>query len=581
MTEGLLPQLSYARAYARAHARARLENIALIGTLLAAGLVLTASASWLSMRSSFQLWELASTANAERLSAELRYRVLRNREPLIAVSSLYSGSDDVTQEELRLARTQILQITGLSVQHSLAFVPSQIRPYQTAQVVGDLAILPEQPGRELDPRLLPAIEAALAAPGELIMGALIQAEGVSYLPIAITALNAELPGTLLYLLDFSQLLGNVTQDVVDPNSTFTLYHPSTGDLAHSSLTPLASDAEAQHTVYIDMGLYQWRLDWLFDERSDRRLTYVIALAGVLITLMLAFIIYNLLHQRQIVRQQIESKTEELATAQNLLMRREKMAALGQLVAGISHELNTPIGNGLLAATVLRSRSREFIESIAQQTAMPHSQQETIDSFLETVEDSTRLIEKNIQRASELIQSFKQVSVDQSSARRRRFNLLSTLQELRHTLAPSLRTQRLQLTLDVPNSIVMDSYPGALFQLVSNLVSNAMDHAYSEQHDSRWPYRGELLLTVTSLDKEHILLVFSDDGLGMDESVRDHAFDPFYTTRLGTGGSGLGLHIVFTLATEVLGGDIKLTEIKNGTVFQITLPVQAPERPPAR
>lgn len=567
--------------------RVKLWNTFLTAILLTSGLLLTGWASWLNLRNSFEMWELAAIADAERISAELRYRVLRNREPLIAVSSLYSGSDDVTQTELQIARSQILDITELDVEHSMAFVvPSASSQtgtdasYQSAQVAGDLAMLPSAPGSDLDARLLPAIADAQSSPGEMILGALIRDDNISYLPIVLTARNAGEPGILLYLLDFSQLLKIVAADVVDNGARFSLYHPATGTADHSDLPALSSAAETSHRVGIDMGLYQWQLDWSFDMQNNgtgQRDTVFIALGGTLITLLFSFVIYTLLHQRQIVGQQIEKKTRELQETQTLLIQREKMAALGQMVAGISHELNTPIGNSLLAATLLRTRSKDLVDTLADHQGLltEHDRNDAIDTFLSVAMESTRLIEKNIQRATELIRSFKQVAVDQSSERRRRFNLADTLQELAHTLAPSLRSERLQFTLDVPGTINMDSYPGALYQVVSNLVGNAMTHAYGSITDEHKPCRGELQLKVTSLDKEHILLLFSDDGQGIEESVRDHIFEPFFTTRLGSGGSGLGLHIVFTLVTEVLGGSIKLSPVTKGTLFRITIPTTAP------
>ncbi|MDP2127950.1 MAG: HAMP domain-containing sensor histidine kinase [Pseudohongiella sp.] len=535
------------------------------------------------------MWELTSVAEAERLSVGLRYRVLRNREPLIAVSTLYSGSDDVTQAELEIARSQILDITDLEVDHSIAFIelasPDQVTGlprYTAAQAAGELAILPAVPGREIDPRLIPAIEAASTEPGELILGAFIRVDSISYLPIVISTFNAGRPGTLLYLLNFSQLLDTVTKGEISPRTTFSLFHPLTGTTNHASLPALASEPEAHHVVNIDMGLYEWQLTWSFDANgsgsAEQRLAYTIALGGTLITLMLSFIIYNLLHQRQIIGEQIEKKTLELIETQTLLIQREKMAALGQMVASISHELNTPIGNSLLAATLLRSRSKDLVATLGDHNGLltDYDRKDAIDTFVSVAAESTRLIEKNIQRATELIRSFKQVAVDQSSERRRRFNLSETLRELEHTLAPSLRAERLQFTLDVPGSINMDSYPGALYQVISNLVSNSMTHAYDHSHDDRTPYRGELLLEVTSIDKEHILIVFSDDGVGVADSVRANIFDPFFTTRLGSGGSGLGLHIVFTLVTDVLGGSIKLMSVEHGTTFQMTIPTSAPE-----
>lgn len=551
--------------------------------------MLTATLTWLNVRNSYRIWELAVVAEAEQLSESLRYRVLRNREPLIAISTLYSGSDDVTQTELEVARAQILAITGLNVDHLVAFVTkadadSPATAYRLQQVAGDLAGLPAAPGDRLDDRLYPAIQAAESNPGQIVLGALMQVDNLSYLPIVITSHNASQHGILLYLMNFSQLLGVVTADVVGPDATFRLLHPDTGNINHAAMPALASAAEAQHPLTIDMGLYDWRLDWSFDADGgagiDHRLSYAIALGGTLTTLLVGFIIFNLLHQGQIIQQQIQRKSRELEETQTMLIQREKMAALGKMVAGISHELNTPIGNSLLAATLLRTRSKDLAEVLTDNSDQltEHDRREAIDTFVSVATESTRLIEKNIQRATELIRSFKQVAVDQSSERRRHFNLADTLQELAHTLGPSLRAEKLLFTLDVPATIQMDSYPGALYQVISNLVSNAMAHAYPEQavpHSAGFEFRGELLLEVTSVDKEQIVIQFSDDGAGIADAVRDRIFDPFFTTRMGSGGSGLGLHIVFTLVTEVLGGTIKLASAERGTRFLISLPLTAP------
>lgn len=570
-----------------ANSRVRLWNSFVAGALVIGGLMVTATVTWLNVSNSYRIWELASIAEAEQLSESLRYRVLRNREPLIAISTLYSGSDDVTQTELETARAQILAITGLNVNHLIAFVSDPDAggaSYRLEQVAGDLFSVPTTTGQPLDNRLVPAIKAAVDNPGQLVLGALIRNEHSSYLPITITAYNATQPGTLLYLMDFSQLLRVVTEDVLGPGVTFSLLHPETGDINHAAMPTLDTAAEAQHRISIDMGLYDWQLDWSFDTDAgagiDHRLSYAIALGGTAITLLVGIIIFNLLHQGQIIQQQIQRKSRELEEAQTMLIQREKMAALGKMVAGISHELNTPIGNSLLAATLLRTRSKDLAEALTDDSDRftEHDRREAIDTFVNVATESTRLIEKNIQRATELIRSFKQVAVDQSSERRRHFNLADTLQELAHTLGPSLRAEKLLLTLEVPASINMDSYPGALYQVISNLVSNAMAHAYPDQAQDggvSFGYRGELLLEVTDIDKEQIVMQFSDDGAGIDEAVRDRIFDPFFTTRMGSGGSGLGLHIVFTLVSEVLGGTIKLVATNKGTRFRITLPLSAP------
>jgi len=567
----------------------RMWHTFMVAALVIAGLTLTGIVTWLNIRSSHRLWEQAAVARAEQISESLRYRVMRNREPLIAISTLYSGSDDVTLTELETAREQILAVTRLDVEHLVAFITpaagSSAEPrYQWNQVAGNLPALKASPGKPLDSRLQTAADAAWQRPGQLLLGAMVRIEDISYLPIVITSYNADQQGVLLYLLDFSHLLRLMMTTVLGPDITFNLYHPETGDINHASLPPLATSAEAEHNVSIDMGLYSWRLDWAFDADAgagiDQRLSYVIALGGTLTALLTGFLLLNLINQRHIVQQQVKRKTRELEEAQVMLVKREKMAALGKMVAGISHELNTPIGNSLLAATLLRNRSREMADELLDNNSQLNEfdRKEILDNFVSVASESTRMIEKNIQRATELIRSFKHVAVDQTSERRRDFNLAETLQELAQTLAPGLREENLELTLDVPTDIHMDSFPGALYQVVSNLVTNATIHAYpAEQfpHGSRTRCRGELLLEVSRLDRDKILLSFSDDGAGIADEVRNHIFEPFFTTRMGSGGSGLGLHIVYTLITDVLGGQIQLATTERGTRFLISLPLTAP------
>jgi len=553
------------------HARTKRWHTFIVSVLIVTGLILTAIITWINVRSSYQLWEQGAMARADQLSESLRYRVWRNREPLIAISTLYSGSDDVTQAELEMAYQQIMSVTSLDVDHLLAFVSDQ--NFEVQQVAGSLTELPTVVGEQLDSRLHDAIRAARENPGSVLFGALVRPQNTSYLPVVISAHNAEQSGTLLYLLNFSRLLDIVTAGAIESDITFSLYYPLDSTINHASLPPLASEAEAHYIRNIDMGLHSWQLDWSFDADSgggiDQRLSYTLALGGTLITLLASFILMSLLHQDRIVRQQIDRKSRELEDTQAMLIKREKMAALGKMVAGISHELNTPIGNTLLAATLLRSRSKDLVNELTERN-------DAIETFVSVATESTYLIEKNIQRATELIRSLKHVSVDQSSERRRQFNLADTLQELAQTLSPGLRAEKLRLTLDVPVDIYMDSYPGALYQIISNLVTNAMAHAYPENAvDPNTDYRGELLLQVEYVNKDLISLRFSDDGAGIDPAARDHIFEPFFTTSMGSGGSGLGLHIVATLVSDVLGGSITLENTRHGTHFLIILPLTAP------
>ncbi len=253
---------------------------------------------------------------------------------------------------------------------------------------------------------------------------------------------------------------------------------------------------------------------------------------------------------------------------DILARNERMASLGSLVAGIAHEINTPIGNALMVASTVGHRIGELETDIAR-GALKRS---LLESFLSSVRESSEILERNLHRAASLIQNFKQVAVDQTSDRRRSFELSEVLEEVRMTLAPRLRRALPQLEIDVPAGIHFDSYPGALGQVVGNLVENALLHAFAEGQG------GTMRLHAQLVDDGLVELLFSDTGAGIPADVLPRIFDPFFTTRLGKGGSGLGLSIVLNLVRDLLGGEMTVnSRAGEGTSFRIILPAVAPQR----
>ncbi len=241
---------------------------------------------------------------------------------------------------------------------------------------------------------------------------------------------------------------------------------------------------------------------------------------------------------------------------------EKMAALGVVVAGVAHEINTPIGVGYTLVTHFKTKTREFTE-LFNSGAMKRSD---LQSYVALSTEMSDQLATNISRAAELIQSFKQIAVDQSSDDQRKFHLNSYLQEIVTSLMPSLRKTAHQVKLDCPDDISMNSFPGALSQVITNLIMNALVHAFDSDDT------GVMTISVQCKDQE-ILLNFSDDGKGIPAEYLPKIFDPFFTTKRGSGGSGLGLNIVFNLITRKLLGRITCHSIVGeGTVFQIEMPL---------
>lgn len=257
---------------------------------------------------------------------------------------------------------------------------------------------------------------------------------------------------------------------------------------------------------------------------------------------------------------------ELGKARDHLVRSEKMVALGQLVAGIAHEINTPIGVALTAATHLGERTSAF------NTLFVNGQMKRSDlqSYVGLAVQSTELLRFNIQRAAQLIQSFKQVAVDQASEQRRCFDLAEYLEQLVTSLRPEGRKLGHSITLSCPAGISMNAYPGALAQALSNLISNSLVHAYGEG------VRGEIRVKVLAAS-DLVIIDVEDDGGGIPPENLNRIYDPFFTTRRGTGGSGLGLHIVYNIVTEKLHGTINCrSELGKGSVFTITMPITVDE-----
>ncbi len=263
--------------------------------------------------------------------------------------------------------------------------------------------------------------------------------------------------------------------------------------------------------------------------------------------------------------ELQSALETLHQARDELVRSEKLAALGALVAGIAHELNTPIGNSVTVATTLAARTEEM----AREFASGGLRRSSFDAFMENTREAGELLMRSLQRAQELVRSFKQVAVDQSSENRRPFELGEMLHEIAVTLGPMLKGSHCTLDIAPAEALQMDSYPGALGQILTNLISNALTHAFAGRPD------GHIAVT-TQAGPDSVRISITDNGNGIDSASLQRIFDPFFTTRLGKGGSGLGLYIVYNLVTRTLGGQIDVQSTPGtGTRFTLALPCTAP------
>ncbi|QPF73747.1 PAS domain S-box protein [Roseateles sp. DAIF2] len=260
--------------------------------------------------------------------------------------------------------------------------------------------------------------------------------------------------------------------------------------------------------------------------------------------------------------------ETLQHAQEELMRAERMAALGSLVAGVAHELNTPLGNCLTTASTLEGRSRE----IAGQLQTGSIRRSGLEAYLHDVGTASDILLRGLTSACELVQHFKQLSVDQTSEQRRSFPLQDVVGDVLGLARARWKSTPYRIETEIAElPRQLDSYPGPLGQVLSNLLQNALMHAFDGRDG------GLLRIRARPLSDEGFELVIEDDGRGMSEEVRRRAFDPFFTTKLGRGGTGLGLNIVYNIVNDVLGGKVELSSRPGeGCRFVFRLPYVAPQ-----
>jgi PAS domain S-box-containing protein len=277
-----------------------------------------------------------------------------------------------------------------------------------------------------------------------------------------------------------------------------------------------------------------------------------------------------------LEQRVEERTAQLQAAmqtlhrsQEDLARSEAKATLSTLVASVTHELNTPLGNSLMTATTLADQARRF-QSLVDAGQLKRSD---LNATLAAFSEGSELMQRNLHRAVALMRNFKQVAADQASEQRRQFDLAAAVGEVLDSLLPSLKRQSHQVLVDIPEGIAMDSYPGPLGQVVINLVNNAYLHAFEGRE-------GGVVNLSADLEQDMVSLCVADNGVGMPPELLAHMFQPFFSTKIGRGGTGLGMTIVENLTRKVLGGTLAVqSTVGQGSTFTLRLPRVAPQPKP--
>ncbi len=263
--------------------------------------------------------------------------------------------------------------------------------------------------------------------------------------------------------------------------------------------------------------------------------------------------------------QLESALQTLRHSQDELSKSEARATLGTLVASVSHELSTPMGNSMMTASTLVDQARDF-EKMLQSGQLRKSE---LTQFIGQVREGNALMVRNLERAASLLKNFRQVAADQASEQRRDFDLQQVIAEVVDTLKPSLKSKPHRVVQDIARGIKMDSYPGPLGQVIINLINNAYLHAFDATAPGQFTIRGEA-------QDNTVRLTFADDGKGIAPEILQQMFEPFFSTKIGRGGTGLGMSIVENLVTKMLGGKLAVqTVVGRGTTITVTLPRSAP------
>ena len=349
-----------------------------------------------------------------------------------------------------------------------------------------------------------------------------------------------------------------------------------GDMLSQRIASNRDTLSAQQQILLDQRTALAEQVELIESRErtiDRQRDYLIyVLAAFAAALVLGLLSLSLYFNKRRTASQLMETLTDLHDAQDKLVESEKMAALGNLVAGVAHEVNTPLGVALTATSMLNDR-RELLQ---QDVAAGRLTREQLDKFFNQAEESLSLTEKNLSRVARLISNFKQVAVDQMVTEQRTIDLGNYIEEIMSALSIELKRAHINYTIDIDGDIAMDTIPGAMAQIFTNLVTNSIRHGYAPLLPGEVPSdgqpRGTISVRASRADGDNIRITFCDDGVGMDEATLQKIFEPFFTTKRNQGGTGLGMPIVYNLVRQQLKGDISVRSREaEGTCFELMLP----------
>jgi len=326
-------------------------------------------------------------------------------------------------------------------------------------------------------------------------------------------------------------------------------------------------------IYADT--YVGKVIFTYIDRSARTFLVVSGIGAALLYIVSALLILNMKKNKKLavmvnelneLNAELEAAFNELEETQNKIINAEKMAALGKLMVNIAHDINTPAG--IIYSSLTEQQNR--LVNVVKKFEADELTEEEFKSCVDTILELTQIMLRNARRIIELVQSLKRTALNEMIQTWSEVNVKSVVNDVLNAMHPRLRKTKIEVVTEIDDNLVVYTIPGAIAQILMNLIDNAIVHAFEYDNPGKIMIKFEKIKSLN--DKEYLLLTFSDNGKGMDEETKKRAFEPFYTTDKESG-TGLGLSIVYNLVVDVLGGDIELeSEIGRGTTFRIKIPL---------
>ncbi len=471
-------------------------------------------------------------------------------------------------EKLFASQTEILKTVVLTTDTTVTF----IYPLKgNESVLGvDLATVPNQ--KDVVLQVKRSLRTVISQPLELIQGGV---GVICRIPLTTykNGITEDFSGLMNVVIDYNRLLGNSGVLAATRNYQINIYNI---DESMSKQTRIFYSSEATLDNPVELPIILRENNWLLEVAPiegwapSARFHIIILLIGLVTSSFSFFYIRTLLSSKDTLNKIVKERTRELETtlenlnlAQEQLIQSEKLAALGQLVSGVAHEINTPLGNGIVLTSLLQEKQKALQKLFNEKKLT----QKALSEYLSDVEEATTVIDSSLSHVAEIVSSFKTFAIEHTSLEIQSFNFKNHINSIILSLPPKFKNAAHQILLSCDENVDIIADPGAIAHIMTQLISNSYIHAFENTTE------GHIKIDVT-LTNSILTIDYSDDGAGIPKELLTKVFNPFFTTRKDMSGTGLGLHIVHHLVTKVLNGNIVLTsQLNHGAQFHITFPIQ--------